>query len=401
MLQVDTVHVDDVPDLGTCEDTPGWKNGFTKRLLSCQDYARWWCSSGTVLDRAVTGQLFNYPERNCQACGKCSSNNESFGVKVLLRRKPVTSDTELRRNLQDACDIESATIPLYLSALFSLRENAAPEAEHAIRDIVVEEMLHLNIVANMLYAVGGHPRFTVPRYTAGLLPFDVSLGKLSRKQLETFMTIEQPASGPPSAEHWTIGEFYTDMKNYAVSRGDVLFQNFHPRPVFRTGANQINNSVSAARGLNLIVSQGEGSSQSPIDMDGELSHYYKFSQIYHGKKIVDRGDGIFTHDGEPVSFNETSDVYDLVANASQELYRNSAQNFVVWELNKRFNFHFTDMLRCLEVAFHDFAAEINECVGIMFVVKSLGNKIVTLPVYAENGEMLGNGAPTWDYMPKL
>lgn len=58
--------------------------------------------------------------------------------------------------LQSAVELECSTLPLYLSALFSL-EVQNYTAYNVIRSVAMEEMVHLAIAANMLAALGGTP----------------------------------------------------------------------------------------------------------------------------------------------------------------------------------------------------------------------------------------------------
>ncbi len=55
---------------------------------------------------------------------------------------------DLKSFLKSAMQLEHATIPPYLTALYSLKPGANPAAAQVLRVIVVEEMLHLTIAAN-------------------------------------------------------------------------------------------------------------------------------------------------------------------------------------------------------------------------------------------------------------
>ena len=70
---------------------------------------------------------------------------------------PITDLESLRHHLQEALEIEHATIPPYLCALYSIPEGSNREAASVIRSVVMEEMLHLTLVANVMNAVGGTP----------------------------------------------------------------------------------------------------------------------------------------------------------------------------------------------------------------------------------------------------
>jgi Ferritin-like len=129
------------------------------------------------------------------------------------RDRPVFGLTDLdalRRLLQIALEIEHATIPAYLYALFSIKAGRNPEVAEIIRSIVVEEMMHMALVANILNAVGGAPAVNapgfVPRYP-GHLPgsvrpdLRVSLRGCSLAQIEdVFMAIELPSETRSSEE---------------------------------------------------------------------------------------------------------------------------------------------------------------------------------------------------------
>ena len=142
----------------------------------------------------------------------------------------MTIDTlrSLREHLQTAIEIEWSTIPPYLCALWSLGDEHNRPAATCIRDVVMEEMLHLTLAANVLNALGGEPRLgghpTVPAYPTSLphsdRSFSVSLLRFSPAALETFRRIERPAliGAPPQDEGYaTIAQFYAAVSE-AVER---------------------------------------------------------------------------------------------------------------------------------------------------------------------------------------
>jgi hypothetical protein len=130
---------------------------------------------------------------------------------------------DLRRHLQWAIELEHATIPPYLCALYSLDPGRNPEAVQVVGSVLAEEMLHLALAANLLNAVGGSPRLDTP----ALLPayphplphgdrsVHVHLAPFGAEALELFLRIEQPASAdapPESDEYETIGQFYAAIE---------------------------------------------------------------------------------------------------------------------------------------------------------------------------------------------
>lgn len=117
---------------------------------------------------------------------------------------------ELREYLYRGLQLEHATLPPYLTALYSLKPETNSDARHVIRVVAVEEMLHLTLVANVLNAVGGTPDLTkrgfVPNYPTrlpcGVGDFEVHLRPFSREALETFLMIEKPAEAVSEADRF-------------------------------------------------------------------------------------------------------------------------------------------------------------------------------------------------------
>ncbi len=112
---------------------------------------------------------------------------------------------DLHDYLDHAMRIEHATIPPYLLALYSIQPGTNLDATQVLRVIVVEEMLHLTLAANLLNAVGGKPNLTVPGFVPkypAYLPdgeddFQVHLQAFSEETVDTFLKIEAPANDSP------------------------------------------------------------------------------------------------------------------------------------------------------------------------------------------------------------
>lgn len=150
----------------------------------------------------------------------------------------------LKANLQTAIEIEIATIPIYLYGYYSLvrnnetGENIGPEQLYAnkaggvVMSVAIEEMLHMSLASNILYALGVAPRLygkapgTYPTglpyhcpdgpvgpdgQTAVLIP----LAKFSFEQLWHYLQIEYPEKWniTPLDRDWsTIGQFYSYIR---------------------------------------------------------------------------------------------------------------------------------------------------------------------------------------------
>jgi|tagenome__1003787_1003787.scaffolds.fasta_scaffold20984544_3 hypothetical protein len=227
----------------------------------------------------------------------------------------------LKASLQAAVELEMATIPPYLCAMWSIKDLADP-VRGMIQEIVLEEMSHLGTACNMLTAVGGTPVLNtpdvVPTYP-GPLPGGVHpglvvlLSGLTKDVVKSvFMEIELPESGPLAfAEGMafpTIGAFYDSILQ--------AFQQIPPGTV--TGQRQLNPSfggpadlieitsvADAETAITRIKQQGEGTAQSPIGdplaPGDNLAHYYQFAEIWHGRRLV-ASNGAFEFTGDPIPF---------------------------------------------------------------------------------------------------
>ena len=139
---------------------------------------------------------------------------------------------ELVEMLRAAMKVELTTIPLYATAAYTIAEEGeyariAPEQANAepaetIRQVMLEEMLHLALAANLLNAVKGEVVLdraeAIPAYPCAILPSGkgpvANLRRFSKDQVRLFREIER---APPNFDkvkdgNWkkaeTIGGFY-------------------------------------------------------------------------------------------------------------------------------------------------------------------------------------------------
>lgn len=218
---------------------------------------------------------------------------------------------DLRDHLQTALQIEHTTIPPYLCALWSIEPGTNEAAAEAIRDVVMEEMLHMTLVANVLNAVGGTPslyrRDFLPSRWPTFLPhsdeaFEVGLGPLSPAALETFLRIEQPeATGaPPEGDRYqTLAQFYDailqgleDLEKHHIFTGDRSRQ-VTPSLYYGGGGEviEVHDLETARQALTEVVDEGEGIKHSIYESDDdhfdaprELAHYFRFNELAEGRR---------------------------------------------------------------------------------------------------------------------
>src|SRR3954462_1059114 len=99
-----------------------------------------------------------------------------MSIRRLMDVPKTRRDVEwLKRSLQSAIELELATIPPYLCAMWSIVD-PGDEVRNDIRMIVLDEMLHTGLACNMLTTLGGTPAINVPSAVPkypGPLPGDV------------------------------------------------------------------------------------------------------------------------------------------------------------------------------------------------------------------------------------
>jgi hypothetical protein len=309
------------------------------------------------------------------------------------------SPAVLRESVQHAIELEFATLPPYLTAMMSLQ----PDTNSEIRQLV---------------ALGGTPTIASPQFVPtypGPLPMCVDSGLivgLERFSMDLvqrmFMEIEHPEDPlefPTVAEvpsFATIGEFYAALMTKLTEIGDSAFcadpggqlldnTGFPPSRIF-----PIVDVASAARAIDVIVREGEGTRTSPLEGGGEVAHYYRFEQIVRGRTLV--ADSTvpqgFSFTGSAVPF-DSSGVFPITAN--QRLADLNAQS-QAGQLALQFARTFTDMLTALHETFAGDQDAFGPAVGLMFELESVGEQLCATEVVV-NGQPTGrNAGPTWEFL---
>jgi hypothetical protein len=290
--------------------------------------------------------------------------------------------------LQNAIELEHATIPPYLYALYSLDPVRNAEIADIIDSVVVEEMLHITLASNVLNALGGSPQLdqpgVIPTYP-GPLPggvqggLEVGLAPFSMTQLGTFLQIEEPEDplNFPSAldetDTITIGEFYATISEAIAALGDGAFVD-PPRnqvgPDLMDESIVVINVATAQQAINTIVEQGEGTTISPEEVVGAgVAHYYRYMQIQKGHLLipVPGADPPYAYAGAPVPF-DPGGVYAVPTNPALTPYApGSAQAFA----NDNFNYTYTSLLLALHTLLNGEASDdqMNRAIGLMMSLK--------------------------------
>jgi hypothetical protein len=317
----------------------------------------------------------------------------------------------LRKALQSAVTLEFATLPPYLTALWSIKNEMHPAAI-SIREAVQEEMQHMGYVCNMLKAIGETPRIAgnVPTYPTiglpgGVMPdLVVEIDGLSPESLRTFMTIEQPDVDVITGKHpapaaagkfATIGEFYDaiaaafkQLKPALAVEGQVIGP--------RTGW-AMDSLTGIQRAINTIKEQGEGSSGTPVDYGvTDWSHYYRFAEIEKGRKIVSvpvpKGEkGKWIYGDEELPFPDVWPVVKLPKGG----YDRDRVTGAVAHLMDVFDKAFTRMVDELQATWDNGdQAALWRAVEAMFNMQEHGLALMKTPRY----DGRGNYVPRWRYV---
>ncbi len=302
---------------------------------------------------------------------------------------------DLRVALQLAVELEHSTIPPYLCALYSIKPGCNKHAAEAIRSVAVEEMLHMALVSNLMISLGlspkiGHPSF-VPRYP-GPLPaglharLTVRLRRCLIEQIrDVFLTIEQPEKDlepvngkvtpkdPTETGSFTIGWFYQEIEA-ALHRlhhaGKLTFGHADRQVSEWRGPGKlivIKNLTGAIAALHEITEQGEGASAlDPDDGDHELAHYYRFSEIVEGRRIVfdpQHPDG-FAYTGEKVPFDPDG-VWPMMDDPEFTKYPAGSRAAV---LSAQFSRTYQALLQALHRTFDGEPAHLRHAISQMFAL---------------------------------
>jgi hypothetical protein len=249
----------------------------------------------------------------------------------------------LQQALQSAIALEHATLPLYLSAMFSLQVQGYT-VYNLIRSVVMEEMVHMAIACNLLAAIGGKPQIGTlnPKFPATGLPggaepdLHVVLARLSKTQVQNFMRLEAPAFllDPKFKDETypTIANLYGAIREAIAGNADAV------RAAMKKGgtSNQVGDDIGFTTltytegqdplpqvydALDEIVLQGEGSPSHTLHADkfeGEESHYAKYAEIYYGRRYqIPPGQVKLTRETEPQFFSgypiQAPDVVNVLA----------------------------------------------------------------------------------------
>lgn len=267
--------------------------------------------------------------------------------------------------LNGAVLLEFATIPPYLTALWTIKDERHPLA-NSLRNILQEEMLHLALVCNMLVSIGGEPQISsaAPTYP-GKLPLGVHpelivpLGRFSKRMLEVFIEIERPKDVSPDQailqpeEHEGAG----DEAEYTIGQlyGTILASFRQLDPEFSQDR-QVTGPLAwipilsledVEKAIEIIERQGEGSTGKPEERRGYLAHYWRFAEMHRLQRMEKAADGTWSF-GAAIAFDFDADVWPIGDVPEGGYQLDAASEPEAHHLLHQFNIHYSKLLDYLQ-----------------------------------------------------
>jgi hypothetical protein len=233
----------------------------------------------------------------------------------------IENRSQLTYLLTEAAELEHGILCCYLFAMFSMKNDTSEGITQeqldairrwraSIREVALQEMVHLGSACNLLTAVGGAPqlrRLNLPTPPKAYgFNLRLQLAPFGVESLEQFIEIEKPealreveesaGSVPPAIGNLsdifsserrfdTIGALYRGiedgLKYLSHKLGEAgLFIGFPGVQTANTYFNMtglipVKDLASALEAIQIIVEQGEGAS-----IDVQDSHYARFQQVY-------------------------------------------------------------------------------------------------------------------------
>ncbi|GHF59033.1 hypothetical protein GCM10010218_45540 [Streptomyces mashuensis] len=336
---------------------------------------------------------------------------------------------DLHRFLQAALTLEHLTIPPYLTAMYTLRPGTNRTAFQVIRGVVVEEMLHMTLVANVLNAVGGEPKVAHSRFVTpypARLPYSrdhitVALRHFGPDALRTFLLVERPAGiarppGHPSVASdtgWTsVGQFYRTIATGLAELTDRLGEHalFTGDPARQVGPSDFYNSGgevfpvtgldSALTALRVITEQGEGADHAVYDSDDRVfgehrrpGHYFRFNEILQQRRYGPYDTPATGPNGPPLDVS-WEDAHPIDPAGTLADYPPDSE---VREAADRFDETYARLLCTLETAYTGEPVVLRDSVPAMLELRDLAEWICRNPHPDPARRALGlHAAPTYE-----
>ncbi len=330
----------------------------------------------------------------------------------------------LMRDLQDAVTLEFATIPLYLTSMYSIKLGHNPEVYKVIRSVVMQEMLHMAQVANILISLGGRPIIDDKRYVpsypgklpASILPgLEVTLQKASPKHIhDVFMMVEFPHDEKKEhpefdSNQLTIGHFYRQIRQCMNRLDEPIFckdmneteclsrqmhwpwENYDPTSKLY----KVTNLPTAKKALKMIVQQGEGAGkQNPTYLHTDyLAHFYKFEELACKRHMIVKDEHEYSFGGSEIEFAGEG-VWPMRDNPSKA---DIPKNTQLYHKARRFHRIYRAFLAKLQNVFDGNPAAIDDAVYMMESLQLHTKELMQSEIPSPPGWPKQTCGPIFDY----
>jgi hypothetical protein len=319
---------------------------------------------------------------------------------IYLEYRSINTLDDALELLQMAIALEFSTLPPYLYALYSIPSGTNEVVSGRIRAVAMEEMVHMCLACNILNALGTDPALAAPTYPGplpggisggGSEPLIIHLFPFSKDAMAQAMAIEEPEDGAIIFPHealaeaaptfMTIGQLYNHLDGFLATL---------PAAAWSQGRNQIddaqflqgelfavNDYADAHRAIHRIVSEGEGTKESPLDFEGEVAHYYRFAEIFYDQ-VLTKADNPKGYAWRGTLGVEWSAVYPAITDPGSHDFSNDPP--AARAAQDRCDLAFTRLVQELQRAVAGEGGRLGNAVQAMFDLRMAAQHALTVPL---------------------
>ena len=319
---------------------------------------------------------------------------------------PLCSKEALKEQLQTAIALEFATVPLYLTALYSIVDGHNQHAYRLLRSLVMQNMLHMNQLANILIALGGVPIIdnsdTVPSYPmtglpGGVLPqLHIPLKKLSLSHIfEVLMVIHAHQSGL-----YTFDRFYSEILECIKFLGDNSFDS-------ATAAKQVKWPLNVTESMETVVVVTDADSvlyaitkimsihsfNSTVLVSNNLKSYYKLEEIVceHQLELIDKH--YYAYSGSAIPFDALG-VWPMREEPNLNDIEPHSNCYID---SKTFHIAYRALLRKLQEVFNGHPEGMTHALQLMETLQVHGKKLMWIHFHPNDSFDNRTCGPVWEY----
>ena len=319
---------------------------------------------------------------------------------------PLCSEEALKEQLQTAIALEFATVPFYLTALYSIVDGHNQHTYQLLRSLVMQDMLHMNQLANVLIALGGMPIIdspdTVPSYPmtglpGGVLPqLHIPLKKLSLSHIyEVLMGIHAHQPGL-----YAFDGFYSEILECIKFLGDNSFDS-------TMAAKQVKWPLNATESMETVIVVTDADSalyaitkimsihsfNSTVLISDNLKSYYKLEEIVceHHLELIDQH--YYAYSGAAFSFDALG-VWPMREEPNLNDIKPHSSCYIE---SKAFHLVYRALLRKLEEVFNGHPEGMTCALQLMEALQVHGKKLMWIRFHPNDSFDDHTCGPVWEY----